>query len=296
MTLRDFVLTGLPPTSLIGPGCGTGCDVAMSNGFASWTAPFLNGIANFYSSSKVHLVAPVEGLLFSNSRLLACSSGWGESGVHIGRNLLHQTPGGVAINNVGLCPLAATQRLVDTTGLAATLPFRADLAGERFGPQGRVGLSETQTVTSDADLDSLFAIPAAPCANAVDDDWDGLGDLADPGCSDGVDASEHTSTWACDDGVDNDGDGRVDAGFDPGCPMAIVAARESAVRRRDRQRRRRLHRLRRPALHGRASLVGTPEQLRHRLRARRPRPRLPALRARGDRSTRSLIEPGTGLA
>jgi hypothetical protein len=216
---HDFVLESLPGTSMIASGgCGTGCDLTMQNGFASWSAPFLNGVSNFYSTSTVHLIAPLQGLLFANSSLLTCSAGWGETGLHIGRNLLYKAPGGVAINNPSTCPLAAPQRLVTTTGLAPALPYRADLAGERFGPQDRVGLAEGTAIASDADLRAPFAIPAAPCANGIDDDWDGRIDLQDPGCSDAVDASEHGSALPCDDGIDNDGDGLVDAGFDPGCP------------------------------------------------------------------------------
>ena len=219
VTLRDFVVTGLPGIYLIGSQCGTGCDLTLEDGFASWLAPSTSGISNFYSTSSVHLVSPVQGLLFANSRLLSCNSGWGETGVHLGRNLLYQAPGGVAINNPSSCPLASPQKLVTTTGLASRLPYRADLAGEQFGPSGRVGLPESQTVTTDADLLDGFAIPAEACANGVDDDWDGRTDLDDVGCSDATDPSEHTASWACDDGVDNDGDGLADAGFDPGCPQ-----------------------------------------------------------------------------
>jgi hypothetical protein len=218
VTLREFVLTGLPGISLINPVCGAGCDLTMENGFAAWTAPYSHGVANFYSTATVNLVAPLERLLFSNSRLLSCSTGWGESGVDIGRNLLHLAPSGVAINNPTTCPLAAPQKLVTTTGFAPRLPFRADLEDERFGPTARVGLPEDATIAIEAGLTSGFAIPAEPCANGVDDDWDGAVDLADLGCSDEVDASERTALWACDDGLDNDGDGLADAGFDPGCP------------------------------------------------------------------------------
>jgi hypothetical protein len=38
-------------------------------------------------------------------------------------------------------------------------------------------------------------------------------DLADPGCLDSNDLSEHDPTLRCDEGADNDNDGRVD--FDP---------------------------------------------------------------------------------
>jgi hypothetical protein len=219
VTAHDFVLEHLPASSVIqSGGCGAGCDLTLRDGFASWTAPFLNGVSNFYNTSTVHLVAPIEGLLFANSSLLTCSAGWGESGAHIGRNLLYQAPGGVAINNLATCPLAAPQRLDTTTGLAPSLPYRADLAGERFGPQGRVGLESGTTIAIDADLRAPFAIPAEQCADGIDDDWDGRIDLQDPGCSDATDPSEHASNLPCDDGIDNDGDGKVDAGFDPGCP------------------------------------------------------------------------------
>jgi hypothetical protein len=66
------------------------------------------------------------------------------------------------------------------------------------------------------------AAPAA-CENGVDDDGDGLVDAgADPGCDDANDASERSSALVCDDGLDNDADGHVDfsptpGAGDPGC-------------------------------------------------------------------------------
>jgi len=219
VTIEDFVATGLPATSLIASGCGTGCTVAMRRGFASWLAPQSYGVGNFYSTATVHLGAPLEKLLLSNASLLGCSAGWGETGLAIGRNLLHQAPSGVAILNPLTCPLAAPQKQPSGIGFATTLPFRADLENEQFGPAARVGLAESATLLDDADLVGPFAIPAEPCANGVDDDWDGKEDLADTGCSDVVDASERSPTWACDDGYDNDLDGKADAGFDPGCPQ-----------------------------------------------------------------------------
>ncbi len=60
-------------------------------------------------------------------------------------------------------------------------------------------------------------VPLLPrCSDGVDNDGDGLVDAADPGCKDG------SWTWedpACDDGVDNDEDGLVD-GDDPECAGA----------------------------------------------------------------------------
>jgi len=55
-----------------------------------------------------------------------------------------------------------------------------------------------------------------PCDNGLDDDGDGLVDLADPGCVDSFDLDEHDPLVACDDGADNDDDHLVDLA-DPGC-------------------------------------------------------------------------------
>jgi hypothetical protein len=188
----------------------------MRNGFASWASPSSLGVSNFYDTATVHLVDPLEGLLFENARLLNCSAGWGESGAMIGRNLRVAAPAGGPIGNPGTCPLAAEQELLTATGLAAKLAFRATLTGETFGPVERVGLVANAPVLTEADLVGPFAIGEEPCANGVDDDWDSAADLADAGCSDAADASERRSGVACDDGIDNDGDGHVDFA-DPKC-------------------------------------------------------------------------------
>lgn len=52
------------------------------------------------------------------------------------------------------------------------------------------------------------------CANGLDDDGDGLADLADPGCATATHDRENPE---CDDGADNDGDGLVDTA-DVHCP------------------------------------------------------------------------------
>jgi formylglycine-generating enzyme required for sulfatase activity len=57
----------------------------------------------------------------------------------------------------------------------------------------------------------------AACADALDNDGDGLVDLGDPGCADASDLDERSPTLPCDDGADNDDDGLVDLD-DPGCP------------------------------------------------------------------------------
>ena len=60
------------------------------------------------------------------------------------------------------------------------------------------------------------------CNDGIDNDGDGLTDLADPGCENAQDNDEYNDpppTTQCSDGVDNDGDGLVDLA-DPGCANA----------------------------------------------------------------------------
>jgi cytochrome c peroxidase len=56
----------------------------------------------------------------------------------------------------------------------------------------------------------LHAAPDA-CNDGIDNDGDGLSDAQDPGCFSPGDTSELAWDLACDDGIDNDGDGLVDS-------------------------------------------------------------------------------------
>ena len=55
------------------------------------------------------------------------------------------------------------------------------------------------------------------CADGIDNDGDGRVDLGDPGCSSAADLSERGAATACDDGADQDYDGKIDFPNDPGC-------------------------------------------------------------------------------
>lgn len=68
------------------------------------------------------------------------------------------------------------------------------------------------------------------CNNGIDDDNDGLLDLADPGCASKQDNDEHSSTLVCDNGIDetNDADTLKDyqiSGGDLGC-MSVTDSDE----------------------------------------------------------------------
>ena len=57
------------------------------------------------------------------------------------------------------------------------------------------------------------------CQNGIDDDHDNVTDWPeDFGCASADDVSEKSDDFACDDGLDNDGDGEIDM-IDAGCPF-----------------------------------------------------------------------------
>jgi hypothetical protein len=62
----------------------------------------------------------------------------------------------------------------------------------------------------------------------VDDDNDGRSDAVDPGCSGPSDPSERTPALTCDNGLDDDGDGRIDFPADPGCASPSSPAEDPA--------------------------------------------------------------------
>ena len=53
-------------------------------------------------------------------------------------------------------------------------------------------------------LGTFFFELLAACEDEIDNDGDGLVDLADPGCADAADAEETNPAAPCDDAVDND--------------------------------------------------------------------------------------------
>jgi hypothetical protein len=68
------------------------------------------------------------------------------------------------------------------------------------------------------DADCHYVGSGAACSDGVDNDGDGKIDAGyDLGCTSPSDPSERSPTRPCDDGLDNDGDYKVDFGADPGC-------------------------------------------------------------------------------
>ena len=67
-----------------------------------------------------------------------------------------------------------------------------------------------------APYDPSYVTVAPQCSDGLDNDGDGKIDYpADAGCYDAADSSE--AGGVCDDGLDNDGDGKIDYPADPGC-------------------------------------------------------------------------------
>jgi hypothetical protein len=84
--------------------------------------------------------------------------------------------------------------------------------------------AQTSTSTS-VEVQLGASLPPPACADGQDNDADGAVDHGqDPGCDDATDTSEKSAAWICDDGLDNDGDGRVDFPADPNChgPTGMV--------------------------------------------------------------------------
>jgi hypothetical protein len=74
------------------------------------------------------------------------------------------------------------------------------------------GEAEDDCVATEVGNETLVA-----CNDGVDNDGDGLTDYGqDPGCSATDDSSETDTNYVCDDGIDNDGDGDIDM-LDTGC-------------------------------------------------------------------------------
>jgi len=70
------------------------------------------------------------------------------------------------------------------------------------------------------DDETNVGVPIPQCSDSIDNDGDGFIDMADPGCSNPNDDDETNAIVpkpACSDGADNDGDGKIDFPVDPGC-------------------------------------------------------------------------------
>ena len=84
-------------------------------------------------------------------------------------------------------------------------------------------MKTSQIAAASLTLSGSGSTTPAACSDGIDNDNDGLIDLADPGCSSAQDNDEFNEATpppaACNDGIDNDNDGLTDLA-DPGCSDA----------------------------------------------------------------------------
>ena len=109
--------------------------------------------------------------------------------------------------------IASAATVVDGTVLVGTG------IGARSGDPHDVGDSVSREPRSLVALCVPGTRGCGACQNGIDDDRDNVADWPeDPGCSSAADDSEKSADFACDDGLDNDGDGEIDM-IDAGCPF-----------------------------------------------------------------------------
>jgi YVTN family beta-propeller protein len=128
-------------------------------------------------------------------------------------------------------PISAAEMraLAQLPGQAQTFTCVPPGSGTRLGldrdADGVFNHDESLSGTNPGDPGS---VPGA-CNDGIDNDGDGMIDLADTGCSSSVGNMENPQ---CSDGYDNDGDGRIDFGSDTDC-TASFSNRELALPQRD---------------------------------------------------------------
>ena len=121
-----------------------------------------------------------------------------------------------------------TPRIVTATTVPPGLPLAIAYDGSPTAPTAAGSYAVVATVTDPnftGSASGTLVVTLAACNDGLDDDGDGFVDTADPGCANAADLSENDPTLPCDDGIDNDGDSRIDfrtdASGDPGCRLAM---------------------------------------------------------------------------
>ncbi len=106
--------------------------------------------------------------------------------------------------------------------IACKSSFSASLTEVMEAGTYYVIVDTTAAIVDPVDLVTTVRPLIVACNDGVDNDDDGLIDLADPGCVFDLDADETdpADPPACADGIDNDEDGAIDYGEDPECYAA----------------------------------------------------------------------------
>lgn len=154
-------------------------------------------------------------------------------------------PVSVKVRRVMLWGASSTQAAVRLYSDAGATTQVAQASGSAAAGGGSIAFTDVVarsvrvTLTAGTSLQEIEVIatgnlgstpppPPAACADSLDNDGDGLVDLADPGCTSASDTDEFNEPpppppVACADGLDNDGDGLIDFPSDPGCTSSADA-------------------------------------------------------------------------
>jgi hypothetical protein len=129
------------------------------------------------------------------------------------------------LSDLALIGDTASTTLVRETAGPESIP-NAPQGGhyDRFAVQLSFSLEDDDTARLGGS--ASFPSPVGACDDFLDNDGDGLADQAggDPGCDSSWDSTERAPGQPCDDGFDDDGDGLIDVAFDPGCRDATWAS------------------------------------------------------------------------
>jgi hypothetical protein len=119
------------------------------------------------------------------------------------------------LDSQGDAPVTASEMrtMAQQPGQATTFTCVPPGSGQRLGlDRDQDGQWNFDEVLSSTKPDDPGSVPGA-CNDGIDNDGDGFIDLGDDGCAA---ASSSIENPECSDGYDNDGDGTIDAG-DPNC-------------------------------------------------------------------------------
>ncbi len=121
-------------------------------------------------------------------------------------------------------PVAYHLATAPASGSVVMLDPAAGLVEYTPGPgsQGAVDFDfYLSDAAGDGDHSTVTVNVQYACEDGIDNDGDGAIDFGgDPGCLAGTDPSECEADLICDDGLDNDGDGALDFPHDLGCKTA----------------------------------------------------------------------------
>jgi hypothetical protein len=133
------------------------------------------------------------------------------------------------VNGLAILPNGHLLITADENVVLAGLPLEDSEIAELDLETGEASIFLSfESRVGQADVDAIALPPG--CDDGVDNDGDGRTDAEDTGCSSPSDDSERDAAAPCDDGLDNDADGLIDhapdPGGDPGC--VVPAARSES--------------------------------------------------------------------